>query len=153
MSYATAADLEGRLGPQCYVQLTDDEGTGTANGARAAEALAAAGSEVDSRLAGRYRTPVDVAAEPGAAALLRALTLDLAEHRLHARRPPVPEDIRHKAVEARRLLRDLAAGRAHLPLAQAAAAAGEEAGIVAEVSGEPRVFRRADWAERQPARE
>jgi len=141
MGYATLDDVEARLGPVSCVQLTDDEGTGSANVARLAEAVAAAEAEIDSRLASRYAVPLDVSAEPDTAGLLRALTLDLAEHRLHARRPPVPEDVRQKATAARQWLHDLLVGRAHLPLSQAARenAAG---GIVAGTSGTTRVFRR-----------
>ncbi len=141
MSYATTDDLAARLGPAGYLQLTDDEGAGTPNAARAAEALAAAAAEIDSRLVGRYAVPVDVSAEPEAAGLLRALTLDLAEHRLHARRPPVPEDVRQKAASARQWLHDFLVGRAHLPLSHPAKEPAA-AGVVAAASGPRRVFRR-----------
>jgi phage gp36-like protein len=141
MGYATLDDVEARLGPVVSVQLTDDEGTGNANVARLADAVAAAEAEIDSRLACRYAVPLDVAAEPDAAALLRALTLDLAEHRLHARRPPMPEDVARKATAAREWLHDLLVGRARLPLSQAAPGS-TAGGIVAGTSGSPRVFRR-----------
>ncbi len=140
MSYATIDDLALRLGPVRYVQLTDDEGTGNPNVPRAAEALAAGEAEIDSRLAARYRTPVDVSGEAQAAALLKGLALDLAEYRLHARQPPVPEDIRQKATAVRQWLADLVAGRAHLPLAQPAAE-NTSRGLAAERSGPGRVFR------------
>ncbi len=150
MGYATLQDLELRLGPAAYVQLTDDEAAGSASAARAGEALAAAEGEVDSRVAVRYRTPVDVTAEPEAAALLKSIVLDLAECRLHARRPPVPEAVRDKASAARQWLRDLAAGRAQLPVAQSVADT-VVGGTVAEISGAQRVFRRDDLSERDEA--
>lgn len=143
MDYATLTDLEMRLGPAAYLQLTDDEHTGSPNAGRAGEALAAAQAEVDSRLAVRHETPVEVSGEPQAAALLRSLVLDLAEHRLHARRPPVPEAIRDKAHVARRWLRDLAAGGAQLPVARGVADPSA-AGVIAETAGAQRVFRRDD---------
>jgi len=143
MAYATIDDLALRLGPVRYVQLTDDEGTGNPNVPRAAEALAAGEAEVDSRLAARYRTPVDVSTEPQAAALLKGLALDLAEYRLHARQPPVPEDIRLKATAARQWLADLVAGRAHLPLLQPAPG-NTSRGLAADTSGPSRVFRREE---------
>jgi phage gp36-like protein len=141
MGYATLEDVETRLGPAACVQLTDDEGAGSANVARLAEAVAAAEAEIDSRLAGRYAVPVDVSAEVDAAGLLRALTLDLAEHRLYARRPPVPDDVRLKATAAREWLHDILVGRAHLPLSQPTRENAAQ-GIVAEIFGTPRVFRR-----------
>lgn len=141
MGYATLEDVETRLGPVACVQLTDDEAAGAANVARLAEAVAAAEAEIDSRLASRYAVPLDLAAEPDAAALLRALTLDLVEYRLHARRPPMPEDVRRKATAARQWLHDVVVGRAHLPLSQPAAETAMR-GIIAGTSGSPRVFRR-----------
>jgi len=51
---------------------------------------------VDSYLAARYGVPVDTAAEPETAALLRTIVLDLVEYRLHARRPPVPAAVIEK---------------------------------------------------------
>ncbi len=143
MSYATTDDLAARLGPANYLQLTDDEGAGTPNAERAVEALAAATAEIDSRLVAHCAVPVDVSTEPDAAGLLRALTLDLAEHRLHARRPPVPEDVRQKAAAARQWLHDFLVGRAHLPLSQAAQET-VSTGVVAEASGPRRVFRRSE---------
>lgn len=141
VSYATLEDVAARLGPAAYVQLTDDENAGSANTERIEESLQAAQGEIDSRLACRYATPVDVSGEPEAAALLKALTLDLVEHRLHARRPPVPEAVREAAVNARQWLRDLVHGRAQLPLSKAAAE-NETCGVVAAVSGSARVFTR-----------
>lgn len=146
MSYATLEDLETRLGPEAYVGLTDDEGTGTANTVRAREALDAAQAEIDSFLAGRYAVPVRTTAELQTAALLKALTLDLAEYRLHARQPPTPEEIREKAVAARQWLRDLAHGRAWLPLSKPALERDAD-GIVAASSGGERIFRRNEQTE------
>lgn len=143
MAYATIDDLALRLGPTAYVELTDDEGTGMPNVARAAEALAAAEAEIDSRLVARYAVPVDVSAEPQAAALLKALALDLAEHRLYARHPPAPQDVRDKAAFAREWLHDVLVGRAHLPLSQPAAVSAS-AGVLAETAGPSRIFRRDD---------
>nr|HQA00215.1 DUF1320 family protein [Phycisphaerae bacterium] len=93
MSYATSTELEQRMGTALLVQLTDDAGTGVADPAKVAAVLEAAEAEIDSYLARRYQVPVDVAEEPRVAAILRTMTLDLAEHGLHVRRPPVPADV------------------------------------------------------------
>ena len=146
MGYATLQDLADRLGPAAYLQLTDDEATGEPNEARAQESLDAAEAEVNSRLASRFAVPLDVATEPQAAAMLRAVALDLAEYRLHARRPPVPEAVEAKALQTRQWLRDVAEGRAQLPLSREAPA-NESGGTVAEVHGTERVFRRDDRTE------
>jgi phage gp36-like protein len=118
--------------------------------ARAAEALAAAEAEIDSRLVVRYAVPVNVATEPEAAALLKSLALDLAEHRLHARRPPVPQDVRDKAAFAREWLHNVLVGSAHLPLLQSAAQTTSN-GVVSETSGPLRVFRRDEDSAETPA--
>ncbi|HUX30626.1 MAG TPA: phage protein Gp36 family protein [Thiobacillus sp.] len=51
MSYVTNADIEKRVGPAAYVQLTDDEDTGSANEDRVDEARLAAEGGVNSYLA------------------------------------------------------------------------------------------------------
>jgi len=51
MGYVTNADIENRLGSAAYVQLTDDEGTGSANEDRVDEARLGAEGEADSYLA------------------------------------------------------------------------------------------------------
>jgi len=149
VGYATLQDLETRLGPAQYVQLTDDEGTGAANTDRAQEALDAAEAEVDGWLARRFQTPVEVAGEPQAAALLQAMTLDLAEYRLHARRPPVPAAVQEKANAARRLLQDIATGRAHLPVSKPPVenpAYGQDSKVI----GPQRIFRRDQETPNEP---
>jgi phage gp36-like protein len=143
MGYATLQDLANRLGPAAYLQLTDDEATGEPNEARAQEALDAAEAEVNSRLASRFAVPLEVAAEPQAAAMLRAVALDLAEYRLHARRPPVPDAVEAKALQTLQWLQDVAEGRAQMPLLREVPA-NESRGTIAEADGPQRVFRLVD---------
>jgi len=143
VGYATLQDLQDRIGPSNYLKLTDDEGTGQPNETRAQEALQAAEAEVDSYLSRRFKVPVDVTGEDEAAALLKSVTLDLAEYRLHARRPPVPEDVRIKAEVARLWLEKVATGQANLPVSRAVAET-DIAGEIGRVTGSQRVFRRDD---------
>jgi phage gp36-like protein len=143
MAYATTADLEERLGPALYVQLTDDGGSGMADESKAAEALAAGEGEVNSHLARRHAVPVNVALHPMAAAVLKGVTLDLAAFRLHARRPPVPEDVRYKREAALRWLERVASGEAMLPSAEEIA--GNPArGFSAVTAGPVRVLTREE---------
>ena len=141
MGYATLNDLQTRLGPDQYVKLTDDEGTGQANTDRAQEALDAAEAEVDSWLSRRFQTPIDASGEDQATAMLLSMALDLAEYRLHARRPPVPDDVREKTRNTRALLQDIAGGKAHLPVSKALAE-NPAYGEIGKVVGPKRVFRR-----------
>jgi len=115
MSYITAADIEERLGSAAYVQLTDDAGTGSADPDKVEEARAGAEGEADSYFAVRYATPVDLSAHPELAAVLKSFVLDLAEYRLHARRPPMPADVVRRRGEAIAWLGRVAAGAVQLP--------------------------------------
>ena len=141
MGYATNADVETRLGTALYVQLADDAGTGAANEGVVNEARAAAEAEVNGYLAGRYRVPVDTSSSPETATLLKSVTLDLVEWRLHARRPPVPEDVRSKWAAAVKWMEGVAVGRLWLP---GEPAGSESCGPVAAAVGESRLLSRSE---------
>ncbi|MCB9849133.1 MAG: DUF1320 family protein [Phycisphaerales bacterium] len=145
MAYITTEDIALRLGPSGYVQLTDDAGTGNANEAVVdAERLAAEG-EVDSYLARRYRVPIDLSRHGELAGLLAAVALDLAEYRLHARRPPVPADVHERQRAALTWLSRVASGEVVLP--SVAQVAGNSAtGAVAATIGEAAVLSRDELA-------
>lgn len=115
MSYLTNADIEARLGELLYVQLTDDAGLGTADEGRVTEARLAAEGLMNSYLARRHAVPIDTADHPALHALLRSVALDLVEYRLHARRPPVPDEIRRKYEAAVGWLERAATGEVVLP--------------------------------------
>jgi len=134
MGYVTNADIELRIGTLAYVQLTDDAGTGSADESVVDAAQAEAEGEVDSHLARRHRVPIDLATYPELQPVLSAVTLDLVEYRLHARRPPVPEDVRLRHVAALTWLSQVASGGVVLP--SAAPVAGNVAtGVTARSVG------------------
>lgn len=141
MSYITNADIQQRLGPQAYIQLTDDAGSGSASEEVVNEARIAAETEIDSHLAARYRTPVNTAGEPAVAAVLAALALDLVSYRLHLRRPPVPPDVARRRDECLAWLAAVTGGGVHLP-ALAPLAASTSQGLVARIDGPPRQMTR-----------
>jgi len=143
MSYITNSDIEKRLGAAAYVQLTDDTGSGSADVAKVDEARLGAIGEADSYLAVRYQTPVDLTAHPELAAVLKSFVLDLAEYRLHNRRPPVPPDVVRRHSESLGWLARVAGGSVHLPAITAVAADSSRAPL-AEVVGPVRVFTRDD---------
>lgn len=146
MSYATNADVAQRMGQSLLVQLTDDAGTGAADEAIISEARGSAEAEIDSYLARRYAAPVEVEDEPQVAVLLRSVTLDLVEYRLHARRPPVPEEVVRKRASAVEWLAAVADGRVLLP-AVAELPANTSNGPSAAVSGASRVWSREEAEE------
>ena len=143
MSYASLTDLRERLGDLVYVQLTNDVGTGVPDGDVAGEALGGAEGEANSFLARRYAVPVDATDEPEVAALLKSITLDLAEYRLHSRRSIVPEDVRLKREASLRWLQLVAAGQAVLP-ARREAPGNPATGIAGQIVGSPRVLTRKE---------
>src|SRR5262249_39230759 len=97
--------------------------------------------EADGYLAARYATPVDLSAHPELAAVLKSFVLDLAEYRLHNRRPPVPDDVVRRHREAIEWLQRIVRGQVSLP-AMTAVAANTSRGAVAEAFGPPRVVTR-----------
>src|SRR5687768_13900797 len=105
MAYVSNADIEERLGTATYVQLTDDTGTGSADLDKISEAQLAAEGEVNSFLGRRYAVPINLSTHTELAGLLKSITLDLIEFRLHARRPPVSGDVRYKREAAMNWLR------------------------------------------------
>jgi phage gp36-like protein len=141
MSYITNADIETRLGTAAYVELTDDDGTGSADLAKVDEARLGAEGEANSYLATPYAVPVIIASDPEAASVLRTFVLDLAAYRLHCRRPPVPADVVRRREEAVTWLGRVASGVVQLPAATAPRA-NPALGLVAQTSGPPRALTR-----------
>jgi phage gp36-like protein len=146
MSYVTNEDIELRLGSARYVQLTDDAGGGSADPAIADEARLGAEGEVDSALAQRYAVPIDLVAHPEAAAVLRSITLDLIEYRLHARRRDVPADVTAKRNAAVEWLARLGRGETALP-SLAPISPGAPQGPRAASFGEPRILSRDELSQ------
>jgi phage gp36-like protein len=143
MTYIVDSDIEFRLGTTNYITLSDDVGTGSADGSVIAEARFGAIGEADSYLSARYKVPVDLTAHPGPAAVLKSFVLDLAEYRLHSRRPPVPPDVVRRHAEAVVWLVRVATGAAHLPGETALPPVAVRSPTTAVTSAE-RVFSRED---------
>lgn len=114
MSYIVNQDIIDRVGPDAAVQLTTDSGS-VADSDVLDEVRKGAEGEVNGYLANRYKVPVDLSAHADIADTLKSFTLDIAVFRLHARRPPVSEDIRTARDDAVKWLRDVAAGTIVLP--------------------------------------
>lgn len=140
MAYITNAEIQTRLGSSTYVQLSDDNGDGSADTAVVDEARVAAEGELDSYLAVRHSVPVDVTAHPELVGLLKSAALDLAEYRLRLRRPPVSEDARRRRDQTVEWLRLIGNGTIALPSISAPAGKGS----VAQTSGAARVLSRTE---------
>jgi len=135
--YSTQTDIQGEIGAAPLIELTDDEGLGTVNAARVTAAIEQADAEINSFLAQRYTVPLTTGL-----VLLRDLSVTLSLERLYGRRPgSLPDDRKDRAIAARRLLRDIADGRAALGDVPAPAPPPAAAGP-AEISSAERVFSR-----------
>ncbi len=143
MSYITNSDIEQRLGGDAYVQLTDDDGDGIADVAVVDEARLGAEGEVNSYLASRFQVPIDLSTHPELAGVLASVTLDLVEHRLRGRRPPVPDAVTRKRDETAEWLKGIASGEIELPAA-GTLSPNAARGPVAEISGSERVLSREE---------
>lgn len=141
MGYVTNADIEKRLGPSAYVQLTDDAGSGIADPEKVDEARLGAEGEVNSYLALRVAVPVDLGRWPELAGTLKSVVLDLVEYRLRGRRPPVSASVIQRRAEAVQWLERVARGEAALPVC-AEPAANAAAGLRAAVVGSERTLTR-----------
>lgn len=108
MAYCTIADLIARYGTEEILAIADRDEDGAADEVVVAAACGDAAAEIDARLAGRYRVPLD---RP--AAVIRMLACDLARFRLLAGRPHEQAIERHKA--AVDLLDAMASGAVSLP--------------------------------------
>ncbi|MFQ5494198.1 MAG: phage protein Gp36 family protein [Phycisphaerae bacterium] len=145
MSYITNSDIQERLGAAAYVQLTDDDGNGVADTGVVDEARLGAEGEVNSHLARRFRVPIDVTVHPELADLLATVTLDLAEHRLRQRRPPVAKDALRRHERALTWLHHVAGGLIELPAAVAPADTTSR-GTLGKATGEQRLLTRDELA-------
>lgn len=141
MAYITNNDIEQRVGSATYVQLADDDGDGQADVGVVDEVRLAAEGEANAFLARRFAVPIDLTAHPELADVLASVTLDLAEVRLRARRPPVSDAARRLHDSAVSWLTDVAHGAIDLPSATPVASNTTQ-GILARAAGEERLLTR-----------
>lgn len=114
MSYSSNSDIQTRLGSK-YVTLTDDTSPGVADETRVTQARQFAEAEVDSYLARRFAVPVNTTGQTDLEIALRAVSVDLAIHRLYERKPPVPVEIVQRRAAAVAWLAGIANGSIVLP--------------------------------------
>lgn len=120
MAYITTSQLSERLGATIYARLTDRVNGITANSTVAQQIVDEAQAEADSYLARRYQTPVDLAAHPELANILKARVLDLAEYGAWKSTPFVsdpPQRVHLLYAAALRWFEDVGQGRLLLPAA------------------------------------
>lgn len=114
MAYIINSDIIARVGSNTAVQLSADSGD-VVDAAVLDEVRQSTEGEINGYVGRRYAVPVDLSAHPELAATLKGFALDVAAYRLHARRPPVAEDIRRMREEAIKWLKDVSNGVIVLP--------------------------------------
>lgn len=118
MAYITTSQLSQRLGSTLYARLTDRVTGTTANATVGQELVDGAEALVNSFLAQRYQTPVDLSTRPELAALLSERALDVAEFLAWKCSPfvnDIAERVRAGYDDAQRWLTQIAQGVIPLP--------------------------------------
>lgn len=114
MAYITGDDITARVGTAKAAQLSTDSG-GTPDATVLSAVAAQACAEVNRWVSKRRPAPVDTTGDSDLAAALQGLALDIAEYRLHSRRPPVPDTIKKLYEDALAWLGEYVAGKVNLP--------------------------------------
>jgi phage gp36-like protein len=138
MGYCSQGDILTMISQEELAQLTADSGN-LPDIFVVEEAIAQAGSEIDSYIGSRYATPVTPAPPR-----LKALSVDMAIYHLYSRRSAVPPVRRVKYEAAIAFLKAVAAGSVGLADGEFAKTTGE----AAELHSAPRFFSRSglkDW--------
>ena len=92
MAYITQSLVQQRIGETELIRLTDDAVAGAVGTDNLARAIAEGEGEILNNLGQRYVLPLGLSNLSTSAAVFAKL-LDAVLYRLHARRPPVPEDV------------------------------------------------------------
>ncbi len=118
MAIVSTTELSDRLGATLYARLTDRINGSVADNVVGQRSIDEAEAEIESYLARRFTTPIDLAADPGFETIIKARTLDLAEHRLWQGSPfvsDVPTRVEMLRTTALRWLESVASGVVRLP--------------------------------------
>ena len=145
MSYSSNSDIQTRLGSK-YVSLTDDSNPGVADETRVTQAREFAEAEVDSYLARRYAVPLDTGGNTDLATALKAISVDLAVHRLYERKPPVPVEIIQRRTAAIAWLQGVANGSIVLP-GNVEPSPNQTQGLQGKVVGKKKILTPSEFAD------
>lgn len=115
MAYSTLDDIKKSLTENSIIQLTDDEGTGTANQQRVDKAIADADEIINGYLRGHYDVPLSPA--PG---LVNKFSVEVSIFNLYSRRPEteMPATVLLRYKEALRFLEQVQKGVASLGVSE-----------------------------------
>lgn len=111
MGYATEADIIALHSEDALNRLADLDGNGTRDEAKITRALDDAQALIDGYIAVRVALPISPVP-----AILKNLSVDIAVYRMASDGGLLSEDMRTRYEDAISFLRDLAAGKATLPI-------------------------------------
>lgn len=114
MSYATLTDLTNRFGADEIVGLADRDGDDQPDTDLIASVSADVDAEIDTHLAGRY--PLPLSPVPRVLVNLACVMIRERLYLAQGGRLDDTDPVRREAEAARKLLREIGAGKAHLPL-------------------------------------
>jgi len=122
-SYITQAQVIALFGSERELaSLTNDTATGVVNTEALDDAIQWGEGVINSYVAVRHLTPVDVSTDTSLAAYLRRIAGCLAEYKLRIRKPPVDPSTQERYDQTIATLASLAAGEIALPGAETPAA-------------------------------
>lgn len=111
MAYATEADIIAIHSEDGLNRLADLDGNGVRDAEKVSRALADAAALIDGYIAVRVSLPISPVP-----AILKNLSVDIAVYRMASDAGLLSEDMRKRYEDAIAFLRDLAAGKATLPI-------------------------------------
>jgi len=142
--YASAQDIIDRYGNDGWLVTDQDDQTGIDS--KAERALNDAAARIDAKLAARYQLPLTAAQLVTAGEALRGLAIDIARYFLASNGTLLTDDIRKRYEDAVKLLDDIAAGKAALPMPPVEVPGGDNSSDTVQMTSEPRLFtRRRMW--------
>ena len=138
MSYITNQEIIDRVGNDKAAQLTTDSGTVPSTTVLNEIRLSTEG-EVNGYLAKRYKVPIDMTTHTELDAVLTGFVLDVAVYRMHARRPPIPDDVGKARDQAIKWLEKVSRGEIVLPAATTPASATADKPYMEHGSNDPNI--------------
>jgi len=137
MAYCAYTDLKKNLPEEALIQLTDDEGVGTANQGRISEAIAQADAEINSYLGTRYTVPFTVPIPD----IVKQLSVNMSIYHLYSRRmEEIPKTRVDRYNNSLRILEKIAAGS--ISIGESTEPDGESDQVKVNTSEEDRLFTR-----------
>lgn len=134
MAYCTLDDIEKKIDKYELIQATDDDDTGSVNVDNVDSAIAAADSEINGYLAGKYSVPLDPVPE-----ILKTLAVDMSIYHIFLRRMGPPEHRKVQYDNSTKFLKSVAKGEIRLGVGDPQGSGSSEQ---PEFTGPVRVFSR-----------